>query len=114
MLLAGCCAFPIMSAAQGSLGSSQAQASQSGDRVELHNDAIGLAFTTSAGALNGIAITDLRTHRTIPIDEPFAILLKNGTVYRASSFRLLGTASRQELAPQADASRMADRIHGVE
>jgi len=114
MLLAGCCAFPLTSAAQGTLGSSAVQASQTGDRIELHNGAVGVAFSTRGGALSGVAITDRLQHRTIPVDAPFAVLLKDGDVYRASSFRLLGTAARRELAPRADASRMADRIHGVE
>jgi len=113
-LLAGCFILPILSAAQTSVGSSQAQASQAGERFELHNGAIGVAFTTRAGALSGISVTDRPQHRTIQIDAPFAVLLKDGAVYRASSFRLLGAASHQELAPHADASRVADRIHGVE
>jgi hypothetical protein len=45
---------------------------------------------------------------------PFAILLKDGSIYNASILKLSGQPAKHELNPRPDASRLAERLHGEE
>lgn len=91
-----------------------ATATQSGEHFELQNGAIAAAFEIRNGILAGFTITDHLHHATIPVTDPFAVLLKNGSIYKADELKIAGQPARHELAPRPDASRMAERIHGEE
>jgi hypothetical protein len=81
---------------------------------KLQNGIIAAAFSYAGNRLDNLVITDSLHNAAIPVAQPFAILMKDGTIYRAADVAIAGPVSQQELAPLAAASRMADRIHGFE
>ena len=87
-------------------------AANSGDSFSLKNRAIEVKWDITAGKLNGLHVID-RLHGTeLRVDVPFAILLKDGTIYDPENLRLVGPPTLRELTPRPGASRMADRLHG--
>jgi hypothetical protein len=89
-----------------------ATAGVTADRYDLQNGIVAAAFSASGGRISGGRISDRLHHADIPLGEPFAILLKDGTIYRAADVSISGAVSPHELAPLPTAARMADRIHG--
>jgi hypothetical protein len=80
----------------------------------VENGIVAAAFSSAGGKINAVSFED-RLHRTsIPIAQPFAILLKDGAIHRAADVSIAGEISQRELAPLTTASRMSDRIHGFE
>jgi hypothetical protein len=89
-----------------------AVAGQDGNSFRLENQAIGVKWFVAEGRVNRLIVAD-RIHGTeLSIGLPFAILLKDGTIYNPDNLKLSGQPLRRELAPRPDASRMADRLHG--
>jgi hypothetical protein len=89
-----------------------AVAGQDGNSFRLENQAIGVKWFVADGRVNRLIVAD-RIHGTeLSIGLPFAILLKDGTIYNPDNLRLSGQPLRRELIPRTDASRMADRLHG--
>ena len=89
-------------------------AAETANRFELSNGTIAAVVSTQGGVLSGLTVVD-RLHNTeIPIATPFAVLLKDGTVYHAASTQIAGQVTRHEIAPEPGASRMAERIRGEE
>lgn len=92
----------------------RAIATHAGNEFHLQNHSIGARWSVSNGKFGSLVIID-RLHRTnIPVAEPFVILLRDGTVYNAANMTLASRPSSRELNPRQDASRLADRLHGVE
>jgi hypothetical protein len=91
-----------------------AAVSAAADRHSLENGIVAAKFSSAGGRINAVVFED-RLHKTsVTIDQPFAILLKDGTIYRAADVSISGQVSQQGLAPRPAASRMSDRIHGFE
>ncbi len=89
-------------------------ATQAGGHFSLKNRAIGAEWAVTEGKVNNLVVTD-RLHGTeLRIAVPFAILLKDGSIYDAGSLKLTGQPARHELTPRPEASRLADRLHGEE
>jgi hypothetical protein len=87
-------------------------AGQDGNSFRLENQAIVVKWFVAEGRVSRLIVAD-RIHGTeLSVGVPFAILLKDGTIYNPDNLRLLGQPLRRELAPRPDASRMADRLHG--
>jgi hypothetical protein len=80
----------------------------------LQNGIIDATFSYASDQLGNFAVTDRLHNATIPVAQPFAILLKDGTIYRAADVSISGTISYRELPPRPTASRMSDRINGTE
>ncbi len=81
-------------------------------RYAVDNGIVAAAFSSAGGKINAVVFED-RLHRaSISIAQPFAILLKDGTIDRASGVSIAGEISQLELAPRPAASRLSDRIHG--
>lgn len=92
----------------------RAIATQTGDSFQLVNRAIGAKWSVAASKVNSLVVMD-RLHGTeLRVDAPFAILLKNGSVYDAGNLNVTGQIARLELAARPDASRFADRLRGEE
>ncbi|KAA6458803.1 enterotoxin [Acidobacteria bacterium AB60] len=90
-----------------------ASGAKSGDTVVLQNGWI-KASVRIDGTVSGLVVMD-RLHGTeLPIARPFALLLKNRGAFSIDNMRISGTAEVREIAAHADASRMAERIHGEE
>lgn len=91
-----------------------ATATHNGDSFQLENNVIAAKWSVAGNKVAGLLISD-RLHGTdIPVPSPFAVLLENGTIYDASNLAISGQPVLRELEPQANASRMADRLHGHE
>jgi hypothetical protein len=88
-------------------------ATQVGDNFHLENQMIGALWSVRSGKVDGLLVKD-RMHRTeFRVRTPFAILLKDGAIYDTDSLKLTGQPTKKELTPREDASRLADRLHGV-
>jgi hypothetical protein len=82
------------------------------DHFRLENQAIGANWSIADGKVSRLIVTDRMHGSELSVGVPFAILLKDGTVYTPDNLRLSGKPLMRELAPRPDASRMADRLHG--
>jgi hypothetical protein len=88
-------------------------ATQTGDTYRLENRVVGATWSVAGGKVSHLVIAD-RLHGTeLPVAMPFAVLLKSGAIDDAENLQVSGPPVRQELAPQPDASRLAERQHGV-
>ena len=85
---------------------------QTADNLELSNHAISATFHVVENKVDGLVIKDRIHELNIPIARPFAILLKDGTIYSADKLAMAGPPSKHELTPHPDASRLADRLQG--
>ena len=93
--------------------SDAAVATQSGENFFIQNRAIAARWSVRDGKATGLTITD-RIHSTeLPVAAPFAILLKDGTIYSAGNLQFASQPTKRELIPQPGASRLADRLHGI-
>jgi hypothetical protein len=99
---------------QPDLGSGPVIATQAGDGFQLRNHAIAATVLVTEGKVRDLVVTD-RLHGTkLRADAPFAILLKDGSIYDVDTLRLIGNPTKHELTARPDASRLADRLHGEE
>jgi hypothetical protein len=89
-------------------------ATQAGDNFYLKNDAIGVKWSVTDGQVNRLVVTDRMRGTELPVAVPFAILLKDGSIYDASNLKVTGQPTKHELTPRPEASRFADRVHGEE
>jgi len=92
----------------------KASASSHGDHYTLSNGVLDASWGLEQGHLSGLAFTDRLHSRTVQLPAPFAVLLKDGSVYAAADFHTDGQAQRKELTADHDASRFAERVPGVE
>src|SRR5882757_4553302 len=104
----------VASSIQGGFDPGFVIATQAGDNFYLKNHAIGATWSVTEGKVNSLVVTD-RMHGTeLRVTVPFAILLKDGSIYDASTLKLAGQPAKRELTPRPEASRFADRLYGVE
>jgi hypothetical protein len=81
----------------------------------LNDATVGVALNQGGGAVRGIVIDDHVHGAKLRIPEPFAILLKDGKIYRAGDFAIEPAGvSIVKLMSNAGASRLAKRIPGQE
>lgn len=85
-----------------------------GGRCSLANGVIGAEWKVENGKLRDFAITDKLHGKRIDVRTPFALMLKDGSVYDASELNVVSGPERKDRKPQPDASRMAERMSGVE
>ncbi|MGH9520584.1 MAG: enterotoxin, partial [Terriglobales bacterium] len=107
-------AASLCSAGAQTLEAGAASLTHEGDWFRLADAAIGAAWHMKDGRLSGLTVTD-RLHDTEMTEaEPFAIQMQDGRVYLASEMKLAGEARTRELAGDAGAARMAERLKGEE
>jgi hypothetical protein len=83
-----------------------------GDGFSLENTVMGARWSVAKGQLRDMVIRD-RMHGTdIRVDEPFRILLKDGTVLDASNLRVAGNEKITHMTPASGAPRAADAVAG--
>lgn len=92
----------------------QAHATQSGDAFRLENGAIRAEIALAGHTLSSLTVTDPEQSVTLPIAQPFSILLKDGAIENAGTLRLDGQPVLHELQAQPEASRAAERLHGAQ
>ncbi|RXH57101.1 putative exported alpha-N-acetylgalactosaminidase [Granulicella sibirica] len=78
------------------------------------NPMLSATWTIDRHHLDSLAITDKLHHRTIQLPDPFAILLADGSIANAETLEATGAPVRKSLSAQPSASRLAERVPGVE
>jgi hypothetical protein len=104
----------IASGAQRGFEAGFVVAMEAGDNFYLKNDAIGAKWAVLEGKVNRLVVTDRMRGTELRVAVPFAILLKDGSIYDASNLKVTGQPTKHELTPRPEASRFADRLHGDE
>ena len=91
---------------QPGIGSGPVIATQTGDGFQLRNHAIAATVLVTEGKVRDVVVTD-RLHGTkLRADAPFAILLKDGSIYDVNTLRLIGDyKARTDRAAGCIASR---------
>jgi hypothetical protein len=85
---------------------------QKGNAFVLENREMGARWLVSGGRLNGVAIID-RAHGTeVHLEEPFRILLKDGTILSSADLKVSGEPKATLLEPVPKAARLAARVPG--
>ncbi len=78
----------------------------------LQNHTINARWSVTNGVFTGLVIRD-RLHATdIQVDEPFRILMKDGTMLDASNLKVVGEPTATHVTPTTHAPRMAATIPG--
>ncbi len=116
--------FVLLLAALSCLGAAAGAVPQSANNIatetetsstlRLANGTIEATCSTDANKVSDFILTDLVHRATIRFEAPFAIELKDGTLYGADNLRIAGKVLRKERTPRPDAARLADRLHGEE
>ncbi|MGC2640051.1 MAG: hypothetical protein WA294_22930, partial [Acidobacteriaceae bacterium] len=87
----------------------RAVASTKGNRSSVGDGAVAMEWTLLDGHLSGVVLHDVWNGTTVPLPEPFAVVLRDGTKWNAANLRADGATAMQALAPQPNAARAADR-----
>ncbi|HEY4802760.1 MAG TPA: enterotoxin [Paraburkholderia sp.] len=83
-----------------------------GDVCTFGNDAIALRWTTRDARLADFSLIDCARARVLPIATPFALTLADRTTLDPGELRVLESAREDALAPDPQASRLAERSAG--
>lgn len=81
---------------------------------QLESRSIGAEVSVAANSIISFVVTDRVHGAVIRVADPFAVLLKDGSIYNALTLRLAGESGEHELIPRPEAPRLADRLHGKE
>jgi len=83
-----------------------------GDSFLLGNSVVSARWSVANGVLNGLVVRDQMHGTDIRVDDPFRILLKNGTILGASDLKLVGDAKTTHMTPSPNAPRVAATLAG--
>jgi hypothetical protein len=78
----------------------------------LSNDLLAASWEIKAQQLGTITLTDKQHNTMLLLANPFALLLKGGTIYKATDLQIDGTPHMQPLTANPQASRYSDRLAG--
>ncbi len=105
----------ILSAAAGrktSAGDDPVTFRADGTSFTVQNRTISARWSSSRGAIGPLVIRD-RIHGTdIRIDEPFRVLLNDGTILDAGNLKPKGEPRATQISPSPQAPRLAATLHG--
>lgn len=88
------------------------EAHRQGESFQLQNHALRAIWSVAGGRLSGLIIRD-RAHGTeVQVDEPFRILLKDGTILDAANMKIVGEPMLTHVIPIPNAPRPAATIPG--
>ena len=83
------------------------------DGFSLHNAAVSLSGRVAGGYVETPAFLNRMVGGIQPVPMlPFALLLGDGTVLRATRMKMMSPPSATDLTPNAEASRLAERVPG--
>jgi len=91
-----------------------ASVAQNGSNFQLQDQTISVRWSITGDRIADVAVADRLHDQEIPLAAPFAILLNDGTIFDRENLTVSGKPTVRELAPQANAARAADQLHGVE
>jgi hypothetical protein len=83
-----------------------------GDNYTLSNDVIASSIAVTNNKIETVTVTDKRDKTLLLLANPFAILLKDGTLYKIDNLQVAVPPQVQDLTPNPDASRYSDRLPG--
>jgi len=104
--------FLLLAAAARAQDPGKAIAANHGSSYTLSNQTIEAAWTLSGNKLDNVTVTDKLHKTTLHLTDPFALLLGDGTIYRADNLQVDGAPQMHALEPKPDASRYSDRLAG--
>lgn len=90
----------------------KAVASVQGEHYTLGNAVAEASWTITGGRLKDFTITDRRHDATLRVEDPFSVLLKDGTICDEATLRADGQPRMEELTPDPNAARYAARLAG--
>lgn len=96
----------------GALAQSNAQISRQGDEYSIGNGQIRAGLSIAKGRIAGLTIENRLDSTELKLDGPFAILMKDGTIYDAANLKLASAPRLTTLDPHPAAPRMADQRGG--
>ncbi|MEO8778680.1 MAG: enterotoxin [Rhodanobacter sp.] len=99
--------------AAASAASSAATLAQPDGQGTFGNAAISASWHVSARHLSDLTITDEINHVSIPVTEPFELVLDGGSTYGVDNLPLLSPPHVVKLKADPDAARLAERLPGV-
>ncbi len=102
-------AYSVMAHAQ---GSGKATATIHGNNYTLSNDAITVSWALKNEQLETLTVTNKQDRTLLLLSSPFALLLKDGTIYKADNLQINGAGEMVALKPNPEASRYSDRLSG--
>jgi hypothetical protein len=100
-----------VSAANGQT-SDKAVATIHGSTYALSNGTIESAWTLANNKIATVTVTDKQNNTLLLLSDPFALLLKDGTIYKIDNLQVDGAPQMQALTPDPGASRYSDRLPG--
>lgn len=83
-----------------------------GERCEVRDGVIAADWSVADGHIAGLRVRDLWSFKTLPLPHPFAIRLKNGTVFDARTLRVDGEGKLEKLTADPQAARAAEHFDG--
>ena len=92
----------------------RAAATQNADKSLLENDVIGARWSNSDGHLSNLVILDRLHHTELPVPAPFAILLKDGTIFDTHNLGVAGPIAKHKQDGRPNSSRVADKMQGMQ
>lgn len=92
----------------------KAMAAAHGDGYAVSNATVELGWTVSGEHLSRVVFTDKPDHSQVNLTDPFALLLKDGTILNADNLRVTGPPEVHALEARPEASRYSERVAGQE
>ncbi|HTZ90587.1 MAG TPA: enterotoxin [Alloacidobacterium sp.] len=83
-----------------------------GNTYVLSNNTIEASCTLANSRIATVTVIDKRHHTLLLLSDPFALLLEDGTIYKAGNLQIEGAPKMQALTPNPGASRYSDRLPG--
>jgi hypothetical protein len=90
------------------------QARLTGPVFSLGNGYLELQWQVKDSHISALTLHDHLTHRAVPFKSPFSLQRADGTIDSATNLTVTGPPTRRDLVPDPTASRLADRLPGVE
>jgi hypothetical protein len=87
-------------------------AAQQGSRYSMGNRVLEASLSVADGRLGDILVRDVLSGSDVRLQEPFRILLKDGTVLDGSTLRISGAMQQVHVEPVPHASRLASGVAG--
>ncbi len=108
--------FPLLHASSvlPSKSAGAATATQTPSGFQIRDNAIGAMVSFAGDKFLGVSVLDITAGNRFSVVSPFALLLKDGTIYDPSDLRLVTAPVMRQIAPKSEASRAAERVPGQE
>ena len=82
------------------------------DGVAMSNSVVTLLAPVNGKRLGGLRFTDRLAQQSLAQADPFVLILRDGTILRASDLDVIGAPAIAALKPEPNASRASERLPG--